>query len=506
MTNKTKTSLMYNLIFSLLFFSLCFFYDYFNILNQPADGIHVWRQTDGLSMALKYYEDGNGLFEPKMHNQLNNNGKAVGEFPIMFYLVGKLYHVFGVHHWVYRGLWWLISFIGYFFLFKFCSNVLKNKVWGILISLFTFTSPILIIYGISFISDPIALSFLFISFHFIYNYISFQRRRDLFISFLFVSLAGVIKITTLIPVVSLFAVVLLQSAGLRIKQQITTVQLIKTLIPFVACFAVIAAWYMFASHYNKLNNTTYFFLRFAPLWELSSEEITHIKDSINGWSREYFYESGRHILYAFALLILVPFFLKTLLKKEYLFYLLSLLGFFSFAILFFAQFKDHDYYVVGLTFIIPLTALFFVKKFSFIFSKHKFLSMGVQVLFSVLLIACVIHASKRSKERFAIKTEWLDLDLYELRNELENYGISKDDLAVVPHDPSPNITLYAINMKGWSKLNDVHKPEVLAEKIEMGAKWMIVSDERFYNDPIVEKYKGNLTVDFKGIKIYRLTN
>ena len=149
---------------------MCFYLSYPEILTLNPNGDHIWRQTDGLAIAHEYYINQNSFWEPSMLNQLHSEGKAVGEFPILYFSVSKLYNIFGQSDTVYRLFCWMLCFIGYFALFRLITNVLKDFFWGILITLLTFSSPILIYYGISFLPDPIALSFLFIAWYFLQQF------------------------------------------------------------------------------------------------------------------------------------------------------------------------------------------------------------------------------------------------------------------------------------------------------------------------------------------------
>jgi hypothetical protein len=489
-------------LFLALFFLCAFSYNYFEVIDEVADGIHVWRQSDGLSIAYKYYSEGIAFFETEMHNRLSGEGKAVGEFPGMYYLVALLYHVFGVKVWVYRGLWLLITFLGYFSLFKFCSRVLQDPLWGILIALFTFTSPILIVYGISFIPDPIALAFLFISWYFMQVYWESRKWKHLVLVVFFTWLSAVLKITCLISIIALIA--LYGAQLIRSKwQKVPTSK--RDHVVFVAggvTALLIFSWYAFASCYNDLHSTTYFFLRTAPIWEVL-DDIDRINESLQGWLREYFYKVGRYVVYVFAILLALPFFNRSSLGRFwYFFYLLCILGFISFALLFSYQFIQHDYYVIGLLFVVPLTVLLFVKKYQFLLNKRWYYNRTAQLLFAVLLVFSVLHGTERARERFAFHTHWLDKDLYDLRDKLADYGIDSKDLVLVPHDPSPNITLYAINMNGWTGYNFINKPKVFKEKVKQGARWMIVSDSTFYNNELVLRYKDHLVLDYKGVRIY----
>ena len=93
-------------------------------MNPSGD--HIWRPSDGLSMAYTYYSEGNDFLEPKMLNQLGNDGRAVGEFPILYFGVAQLYKVFGQSDSIYRLTCWIIGFLGYFALFKTIEGVLGD--------------------------------------------------------------------------------------------------------------------------------------------------------------------------------------------------------------------------------------------------------------------------------------------------------------------------------------------------------------------------------------------
>ncbi len=446
------------------------------------------------------------MFQPRMHNQLEDEGKAVGELPILYYAVGKLYHLFGVHNWVYRGLWWLITFIGYFCLFKFCSEFLKDKVWGLLISAFTFTSPILIIYGVSFIPDSVALSFLFVSWFFIYRYYQRKKTISAVLAILFASLSALLKLPTLITILALSIVYVVFSLKKIIQGQLKVKSLLPKLFYLGIIFTALIGWYSYAAYYNQLHQSSYFFLKSAPIWEASTLEMNRISAYLFRWSKEFLYDTARHVLYGFALLLLLPIFKRHFKQEWYWIYLLSTIGFFAFFALFYQQFMDHDYYWITLTFMIPLTVLFTIKKFQFLLDQKKMYKHSFQLLFCTLLVASSIHGAKKANNRFSKNTSCLNDDLFELRAQLNGHGIGEDDLIIVPHDPSPNITLYAINRNGWTKLNGLQDKASIEQKIKSGAKWMLVSDKCYYQNDNIDAYMQDLVVSFKGIKIYKLSS
>jgi hypothetical protein len=492
-----------NIVFVVLLLLISYQYNYFDVLNTPPDGIHVWRQTDGLSMAYKYYEKGNSLFEPEMHNRLNDNGKAAGEFPGMYYLVSILYAIFGVHYWVYRGLWALIMLTGCFYLYRFSAGILKDRIWGAMIALFTYTSPVFIVYGISFMPDPVALSFTFISWFFILQYLEKKRQQDLLISVLLASLAVTLKITCLIPYIALGVVTALVLFVKRVRYQITSKEVLINSLPFAVLALFMLSWYSYASWYNKVHETSYFFMQIAPLWEIPADRLVEVNERLRGWSREYFWSKGIDALLLMAVLTILPFFNKHLRRSYYWITVFCLLGFFSFGVLFYSQFEYHDYYIIGLIFIVPVVSTFFVSKYQYWLKQFRWLDWGSKLAFALLLFFCIRHGASRAKERFSHKDYRVTTELREFSERLEDFGIQANDKVIIPHDDSPNVILYILNREGWTYLNIIDEPRMLQQRIQEGAKWMIIT-QKDYDNQLLDPYRDRLVHEYKGIRVYNV--
>src|SRR5690606_17154486 len=82
-------------IFLVLVAAQCLAYHYNHIFSLRPQSVHTWRQTDGLAFAQNYYEDDRGFFNPAMNHVLGTGGRdAVSEFPLIQYVVAKLWKVF----------------------------------------------------------------------------------------------------------------------------------------------------------------------------------------------------------------------------------------------------------------------------------------------------------------------------------------------------------------------------------------------------------------------------
>ena len=83
-----------------------------SVSMQTPYGKHQWRQCDAYSMALNYYEEEAGFFDPRMHFQHGNglgSGRSVGEFPFTYWFNAKLWNGIGLKphtmRWTHMLLW-----------------------------------------------------------------------------------------------------------------------------------------------------------------------------------------------------------------------------------------------------------------------------------------------------------------------------------------------------------------------------------------------------------------
>ena len=314
------------------------------------------------------------------------------------------------------------------------------------------------------------------------------------------TLAALIKITSLLSFIAIFTGIAIEhisnKKAVKLNWRLISITTI-AILPIVA-------WIFFSKNYNLLNETSYFFLRIAPIWELSYDEFWITVDHISNWTREYFYPTGRHLTYIIATLIVLPIFKKSLGKSIYYGYLFSVIGFIIFMILFFQQFKNHDYYIIPLLFVIPFTFTIFLLKFSFIINKSNATKYTSQLVLTLLLIASAVYATNRTEKRFNKQTDWVYEELYNFEHPIENFGIEQTDLVITPADPSPNINLYAIKMKGWTKYNVGESVLKIDDAIAKGAKWMILPNRNTLQTGYLEKYLKNPVFEKNGILFYDL--
>src|SRR6187399_407318 len=74
----------------------------FKHISSLPSGPHQWAQCDRASVARKFSDQSLNFFLPHTHNIGNDTGIVGLEFPLVNWVVGVLYKVFGFHDAIYR--------------------------------------------------------------------------------------------------------------------------------------------------------------------------------------------------------------------------------------------------------------------------------------------------------------------------------------------------------------------------------------------------------------------
>jgi len=61
-----------------------------------------------------------------------------------------------------------------------------------------------------------------------------------------------------------------------------------------------------------------------------------------------------------------------------------------------------------------------------------------------------------------------------------------------------------MNQKGWTNYGDFTSASRVQDKIDMGAKYLFISDKRTYQKSFLEPFLRNQIGSFKNIDIYKL--
>lgn len=501
-----------SLLFLFLFLTISWYYDYHKILNYKPQSIHKWRQSDCASITLNYYQHGMKFFHPEVHNLASDNrttGYAVGECPILYYFIASLYKVFGHHDLIYRLVNTLLFFLGLFALYKILERWLDDSFWGISLALLFFSSPVVVYYANNYLTDTTSFAFVLMGWYFFFSFYTTRKFRLLYVSFLFFTLAGLLKITSAINVFALLGLYVIYLFGwLREKGNGNRLPLnFKTLLPFAFFFIVVFAWYLFALHYNRIHQTEYFSTQIWPLWNLSRETRQWIIGQIQQyWLMDYFYK-GTLIFFCLVLL----YFGIAHRRIHPVLMVLSLFLFVEavlFTLLWYYAFGNHDYYIIGLL-VIPIFLLL-----AFTDSLHQnhpriMKSWITKGLFSLFILYNIHYAAQRLEWRYH---GWINdypvyKDLYEVTPHLRSVGINPEDKVISLPDPTPCYSLYLMNQRGWTERYEYNRDSLgIIESISYGAQYLILTGNEVKQRPYLQYFMKNKIGQFNTISIYSLEN
>ena len=441
-------------------------------MDRFPDGTHMWRKCDGASMAQNYAQQDLPLLEPQLHQMFEGTGKAVGEFPVFYYLVGKTYQIFGFSNEIFRWWWWGLLALGFYFLFQWFYLKTKSTIVSILLNIFCFTPPILVYYGIEFLPDTVALALSFGGLYFYEKWRENSSNWSIYIGVVFFSLAMLTKVSAgiLLVAIASFEIITLQKGTLW--------NTIKVLLPWTVPFIITLIWLQYAAWYNAQSNNVYFLLDTVPYWTLSEEQIIGVKTNfMESWFKEL-------VAYKSLWLLVVPFFALGVLwykklQKETIPLVVYTLLTGSFILLFFERFGHHDYYIICLYGVLPLVAIYCVSIIKELFSSKLLL---VFVVLAAIPFVSINVSSAQSIAKTRVHT-WnyynkLDNNLAQIEMWLIENGITKETPILSVYDPSPNVSLYYLNRKGLSNIyNQELSEEFVQHARNIGVNYLLVHSE-----------------------------
>ncbi len=499
-----------SLVFVLLFITICVIYNYHKILFKPPQSIHLWRQSDCLSITLNYYQDNCPFFEPAIHNLgRNGTGKTVSDFPLIYYLVAKLWQVFGHFEFIYRLIVLLFFFSGLFALFKIFENILRDSILALTTPLLLFTSPTLVYFANNFLMDIPAFSMSIVGIYFFLRFCQTQTNRHLFLFAFFCALAGLLKISSLLGFFAFLVLFIFELLNVKLRPVSKVFQQpSKQILLLISVLIIQAIWYTYAIHYNAKNNSGIFLTGILPIWNLNLSEIKMTLDAINEHLKwDYFRKETFLVLVLMFVSILV--FNKRVNKIILLLTIFTATGFMIFLLLFFQAFKDHDYYTINLFIVMPFTILSFL-----LLLKEKFPSIYTSLFLKIIMLAFLIHNIDFARRRIDARYNpqgWQNRDYTEyikpfgeIAQYLQSIGINKNDKVISLSDNSINISLYLMNLKGWTNFDISGDSIKIKDKINLGAKYLFIYKRETYNEQGIQQFLNNKIGSFKNVDIYRL--
>jgi len=515
-----------DLLFFVLFVAFASLY-YDSVLDKGPLNVHVWRQTDCLSIT-RNYSQGADFFRPETNLLLSDDyttGLSVAEFPILYFAVGKFWKAFGESYYSFRFFYLLILFAGLFAFYKSLLIIFENNFIAIIFSLLIFTSPVYVSYGISFLTDVPAFSFMLIAIFFLLQYSMKKNRKLFFLAMALFSLAGLLKISSLIAFVFLLLILVFETLSFKTLPYKKLFNCSKTeWFGFFSVILIVVSWYLYAEFFNKLHGFKYSAGKIYPLWEVPMESIDPLYFEFRDFTSMVFF--SRPMMFV---LLLTGIFNLFLLKKipllAYLSNAIILTGGLIYVVLWASVLDNHDYYFTALLIWFPgiLIPFFWYlqTKLPKVFKSTALKIFLVIFLFynffyclSVVQLKTLARDGRYAvvqNERFVRFMLWVNHDLEQnwkrfekMKPYLIQIGIKKDDKVISLPDDSSNITLFLSGQKGWTDYGRNHYKEYISKLIAKGAKYLFVSDPKLLNEEYLKPFLNEKAGSYMGIEIFTL--
>jgi len=495
------------IIFTISFILLCFAYHYPEILNKRPQGLHQWRQCDGLSITMNYFKENRPFFSPVVHSQEADEGKSgatISEFPIIYYLVGNIWKITGHHEYIFRLIDIIIMFLGLLALLKVTEQLLKDSFYAIIVSLFLFLSPVLVYYTNNFIPNTTSFSLILIAWYFVEKYVRTNVWLWLFFVSLFFLLGGLVKVTQNISLMALSGFLIIW-LFVR-KPKIKTTKIILYLSIAISIFVIIFIYYYYGYHFNKIHHSGMFSFQLHPVWNINRQQISIIANKfITFWAKNYFPNSINYFLTG-SIIIYIVFYRKFNLFWKTVPLLLIFGGLVYFAF-WYTALSEHDYYIIDLM-IIPCFLLlnFFVS----IKNNANKIYRSIFLRFMLILIILFSYSatSKKIKNRYSGWMNEVHLKHYHALEDINPYlrklGISRNDKVLSIPDPSFNISLYLMDQKGYTSGGSNSNGFLMERMLNNGLKYLIINNENMLDDPQIKEYTQYKLGNYENVLIYDL--
>jgi hypothetical protein len=484
----------------------------YHIIDSKPLSIHAWRQSDCAAQAINYYQNGVGLFEPQTMTHTGKDGHAASEFPILYYVTGKLYHLFGVHEAILRSINLLFFVVGLYFLFLLCKRFLYDNL---LLAMFPVvimaTAPFYYYYANNFLPNVPAISLSLMAWHYFVRYLDTAKIKYFAVVAAAMTLAGLLKISDIISLVAmlgLLGLVLIDRLDLPDGAKTDTLKpLIKRqLLPQMGLlaftFGTNAAWYLYARAFNAANHTGQNLLGIYPIWDMPKSAIKYtLHQMTTFWVNSY-----QHPVIVVAMLLgTILLFAKWRTMHHFLRIttLLLLLGCVMYSILWFKAFDVHDYYVLTNVIYFPFIALtvteYAQRKSWFATTKIKYVAWGIVAILAT--IGVWNNARVQQFRYFKIKPP-VNPALMEIQPYLRAIGIKRTDIVVSVPDNSPNTSLYYMNNPGFTECFNADDYNIWWFRSGEGAKYLIINDAAYLQKPLYQPFLRKKIGEYKGVYVF----
>ncbi len=496
-----------NYIFLILLVVLYLILNYQHILFLQPQGIHFIRQTDGLSFVANYYKNGLDFFHSQVYSLKSVDGNAVCEFPILYYITAIFYVIIGEHEFILRLITLLISSIGFLYLFKLLYVLLNDLLYALGFNFLFISSTVLLYYTNNFLPDASAFGLTLIGWYFFFMFFNDndkKKYRSLFKSILFFSIASLLKVTYFINPIAAVLSIFVYGVFNKVRIKELFISKRRPLLYFLVSLISIVGWNVYVVYYNNINGDNYFLTHTKPIWDLNSNDITIVWDHMFYlWYSSYYLQTTIHFF--ISIVVISLFLYKKHERKVLIPSVILLVGSLSYFLLFFRQFKYHDYYFIAL-----IPSLILIVTSSFITIKNRFPELINNVFAKILLISlCVIslnHARGKLDKRYQNEDDKytkMGVSLLGSRGYLDSLNVPSHAKFIIIADDTRNGALYFINRAGWNLTNTSEASLVKFNRyVKRGADYLLFTDKK-YLDFIFE---GEKIGEYNKMPIFKLNS
>jgi hypothetical protein len=516
--------LLYPLTLCLLaLFSVFFYLDFDKIYHLPPQSTHHWRQSDGFSMALNYYQFNLSLFKPEMHHLLGGNGRAVGEFPITYYITGQLFRIFGVSYSVFRIVHFLPLFLSLLYLAYFMLKKVNMPVIPVIsISVCLFTYPLIAYYGLNFLPNVPSLGFFFLGATLLIEYLFFDTSHSkipnkLVWSSVMIALSALLKPTSITSYCIFIGIVLIGYVFPRFTPYIKKEKKLPLILSFAGIALLNLVWFYYAGYYKKVNKATYFLIDILPYWNIDKSNLEFINYRIRTlWMPTIAHKSMIWLSALSGIFVMV----SSIVKKHY-FVLLFFIGSFLLdtlvLLLWYEAFTDHDYYFInlyGFAFVVFVLAMYYIQTYN---TANIYLSQVKNVVYVTVLFTIIWNLQQSRQvleERYAPNSPWKgNFNSYfydpQLKKFIASLGFTPKTKVISIPDGSTNVTLSLLNLKGVTQLydgyswsNDLSTLPLTAKKF--GIKYLVLCSPEWIHREDFKNLKTKELGHYESIYFFEL--
>ncbi len=473
--------------------SLLYEMDYW--LMQKPKSVHVWRQCDGASYALNYYQNNRPFFKPQVHHRMARDGETCSEFPLIYYVASKLYAVFGYHDYYVRWIGYLIFYASLIALSLTSLIFIRNIFLALSPALFWMTSCLSMYYAGNFLPDMPALSCAIIGFYFFIRFTSSNHFGSFVWAIFFSMLAALFKVSSAL----IFLVLLIFFFFQQFITKKMSFQLKHYLVALIGVLLVFA-WLIYAKWYNVQGGYLGNLMGTLGIWIIDDDvRISYIYSrTLNEWFIAI-QSVPVWISMALAAIVAAVFYKKVDFRLRFtIFLLVPAVVFYYYA--WFAVFDNHDYYLINtlcLPIIVSIAVVQLLDKV-----ERKKIRTGSIIVLAGLMIFNIAHGRKQMQFR-RYDPAWNmhpAKGFYSITSYLREIGVERQELVFVMPDGSTNIPLYLMNNPGFT----TYAGRDIARAAADDAQYLIISEEEILKDEKTTPYIKNQIGYYEGVYIFKL--